>query len=287
MPNELLDFIISSSLFAEYTIENNPELEQLLQICNKQDRFEMFCPGCGSKKVFLYDGGFSDVIGKNIWNGLHSTGSLTATTYTKYDPLESVDHMYFRFKCSLDESHKLEYFFTKRGYQIIKVGQYPSSADIDLPQASIYSAILGKQYYNELKRAFGLHSHGVGIGSFVYLRRIIEKLVLDTFKDAEAAGMLTEQEFEYQADGKNRNTMEAKIKLLKGFLPDLITDHPKIYGVVSKGIHELSEDECLKYFPVLKDGIVMILDDIVAKKEKEKAAEEYKKSLGKIISDLK
>jgi queuine/archaeosine tRNA-ribosyltransferase len=57
--------------------------------------------------------------------------------------------------------------------------------------------------------------------------------------------------------------------------------------VVSKGIHELSEDECLKYFSVLKDGIVMILDDIVAKKEKEKAEAEYKKSLGKIISDLK
>jgi hypothetical protein len=31
----------------------------------------------------------------------------------------------------------------------------------------------------------------------------------------------------------------------------------------------------------------MILDDIVAKKEKEKAEAEYKKSLGKIISDLK
>jgi len=57
--------------------------------------------------------------------------------------------------------------------------------------------------------------------------------------------------------------------------------------VVSKGIHELTEDECLKYFPVLKDGIVMILDDIFARKEKEKATVEYKKSLGKIISDLK
>lgn len=121
----------------------------------------------------------------------------------------------------------------------------------------------------------------------MYLRRIIEKLVYDAFKEAEAAGLLNEQQFEFQTDGQHRNGMEEKIKLLKGFLPDLITDHPKIYGVVSKGIHELSEDECLKYFSVLKDGIVMILDDIVAKKEKEKAEAEYKKSLGKIISDLK
>jgi hypothetical protein len=287
MINELLDFIISSSLFLDFKIENDLELKELVRICNKEDRFELFCPGCGDKKVFMYDGGFSDIIVKNIWNSLHSTGSIMNPSYTKYDPLENVDHMYFRFKCSFNESHKLEYFFVKRGSQIIKVGQYPSSADIDLPQASRYSAILGKQYYNELKRALGLHSHGVGIGSFVYLRRIIEKLVHDTFKEAETAEKLTRQEFEFQADGKNRNTMEAKIKLLKGFLPDLITDHPKIYGVVSKGIHELTEEECLEYFPVLKDGIVMILDDIVTKKEKEKAAEEYKKSLGKIISDLK
>jgi hypothetical protein len=286
MANDLLDFIVTSSLFAEFTIERNPELEQLVQICNKKDCFEMFCPGCGDKKVFIYDGGFSDVIVKNILNGLSSPGSLIATTYTKYDPLVNVDHMYFRFKCSLNESHKIEYFFVKRGYQIIKVGQYPSSDDIDNPQIKKFRKILGG-YYPELSTAVRLFSVNVGIGSFVYLRRIIEKLIYNAFKEAEAAGALNEQQFEFQADGQHRNGMEEKIKLLKGFLPDMITDQPKIYGVVSKGIHELSEDECLKYFPVLKDGIVMILDDIVAKKEKEKAAAEYKKSLNGIISDLK
>lgn len=89
-----------------------------------------------------------------------------------------------RFKCSLDESHKQEYFFAIRGNSIIKVGQFPLSADQDLPQASKYSSILGKQYYTELKRAIGLHAHDVGIGSFVYLRRIIEKLVFESGYDA-------------------------------------------------------------------------------------------------------
>lgn len=290
MANQLLDFIITSSLFNEFNIENSSELEQLIKICSKEDRFESFCPGCGDKKVFIYDGGVSDTLVKNISNGLRSTGGHSGYGNTTYEPLESLNHIYIRFKCSLDESHKLEYFFAKRGNTVIKVGQYPSSADIDLPQASKYSPILGKQYYNELKRAIGLHSHGVGIGSFVYSRRIIEKLVRDAFKEAEAAGKLTEQEFEYREveDGRQfRNGIEEKIKLLKGLLPEIITDYPQIYGVVSKGIHELSEEECLKYFPVLKDGIVMILDDIVARKEKEKAAAEYKKSLSGIISDLK
>lgn len=287
--NKLLNFIITSSLYDEYTIEDNPELNELVQICNKKTRFEMFCPGCGEKKVFIYEGGISEYLVKTICNGLHSPGSLTNPTYQKRDSLEGIDYLYFRFNCSLNESHKLEYFFVKKGYKIIKVGQYPSSADIDLPQAKKFSSILGKQYYDELKRAIGLYSHGVGIGSFVYLRRIIEKLVYDAFKEAEQIGKLTEEQFEYRKnkDGDNvRNGMEEKIKLLNGFLPDLITEHPKIYGVVSKGIHELSEYECLKYFPVLKDGIVMILDDIVTKKEKERAELEYKKSLGNILYEL-
>ncbi|MCT4686619.1 hypothetical protein [Vallitalea sp.] len=286
MSNGLLDFIVTSSLYADYKIETNPELEQLVKICHNEVRFEMFCPICRNKKVFMYDGGIDNSLIKNIWNGLHTIGSINSG-YEKYNPLESIEHMYFRFKCSLNECHKLEYVFVRKGNKIIKIGQYPSSADIDIPQASKYSKILGKQYYNELKRSIGLHSHGVGIGSFVYLRRIIEKLVYDTFKEAETTGALTQQQFEYQDDGEHRNGMEEKIKLLKGFLPDMITANPKIYGVVSKGIHELSENECLEYFPVLKDGIVMILDDIVAKKEKERAEAEYKKSLNKIISNLK
>jgi len=194
-----------------------------------------------------------------------------------------------KYQCSKDKNHQLVYVMLLTESYIMKIGQYPSYRDIESPQIKKFQKILGK-YFPELSTAIRLFSVNVGIGSFVYLRRIIEKLVHDTFEEAEAVGAMTKQEFEYREaeDGKNyRNGIEEKIKLLKGFLPDMITNQPQIYGIVSKGIHELSEEECLKYFPVMKDGIVMILDDIVAKKEKEKAVEEYKKSLGKIMSDLK
>jgi len=279
MSNELLNFIVTSSLYSTIQVYF-PDVEQLLNIFDGKSRFEMFCPHCGDMKVFTYDGGVDKVKIQNMSNAYRST------SFTSSEPLDQLDHLYLRFKCSLDESHKLEYFFSVKGNSLIKVGQYPSSADIDHPQIKKFRKVLG-EYYPELRRAIGLYSHEVGIGSFVYLRRIIEKLVYDTFKEAEAVGALTEQQFEFQADGEHRNGIEEKIKLLKGFLPDLITDHPKIYGVVSKGIHELSEEECLKYFPVLKDGIVMILDDIVAKKEKERAAAEYKQSLNGILSKIK
>lgn len=280
----LIEFITTASLYEKMEIIY-PELKQLLDIHDGKIRFETFCPQCGDKKVFTYSGGLLDIWKANTKNRLASTGSLTSTYVEPSNPIHELSNLYLEFKCALNDTHKIKYFFAIAGDYLIKVGQYPSSADQELPQAKKYSSILGKQFYNELKRAIGLHAHGVGIGSFVYLRRIIGKLVDDASKEAVSAGLLTEEQF--QSDGTHRNGMVEKIKLLKGFLPDLITENPQIYGIASKGVHELSEEECLKYFPVLKNGITMILDDIVAKKDKEMAAEKYRKSLNEIGAKLK
>ncbi|GAB6107715.1 hypothetical protein [Fusibacter bizertensis] len=284
---ELIEFITKSSLYSRFKIVKF-DLTDFMKIHNGEIKYESFCSKCGSTKVFTYDTGLLELKKANLANILKNTrsplGADSRYTEVKESSMNQFDHIYIRFKCSLNESHKQEYYFAIEDESLVKVGQFPSSADLDLPQASKYRSILGKQYYDELKRAIGLYSHGVGIGSFVYLRRIIEKLVYDAFSEAEAAGKLTKAEFEYQEDGKHRNGIEVKIKLLKGILPDLITENPKIYGIVSKGIHELSEEICSEYFSVLKNGIIMILDAIVEKKEKVKAEEEYRKSLGAILS---
>lgn len=34
-----------------------------------------------------------------------------------------------------------------------------------------------------------------------------------------------------------------------------------LYNIVSKGIHELKEDECRKIFPILQSGIELILEE--------------------------
>ena len=50
--------------------------------------------------------------------------------------------------------------------------------DLIIPEIAKYKAVLGTQY-REFSKAIGLFAHGIGIGSFVYLRRIIENLVFD------------------------------------------------------------------------------------------------------------
>lgn len=300
MSIEFDKFLCESSLYEKLAVSID-DMDEIIEFLKGQVKPDVFCIECQENRIFNCKINKVTVPKDNLCivpatnlsgevNPEHATAIFSGIKQRKMDNylkfIESNRITTLKYQCSKDENHQLVYVILLTDSYIMKIGQHPSYRDIESPQIKKFQKILGK-YYSELNKAIGLYSHKVGIGSFVYLRRIIEKLVYDSFKEAETAGVLTEQQFEFQADGEHRNGMEEKIKLLKGFLPDLITDHPKIYGVVSKGIHELSEEVCLEYFPVLKDGIVMILDDIVARKEKEKAAAEYKKSLGSILSKLK
>ena len=73
------------------------------------------------------------------------------------------------------------YYLKMSGY-LSKIGQWPSVADFQIPQAEKYRKILGEEQYKELTRGISLAAHGVGIGSYVYLRRVFENLIEEAFK---------------------------------------------------------------------------------------------------------
>ena len=75
-----------------------------------------------------------------------------------------------------------------------------------------------------------------------------------------------------------RQKFDKKIETLKEYLPASLVKNKNVYGIVSKGIHELSEEECREMFPYIRIGIELILDDLLAekeRKEKEKVFEEF------------
>ncbi|GFD75677.1 hypothetical protein KUL113_50970 [Tenacibaculum sp. KUL113] len=67
-----------------------------------------------------------------------------------------------------------------------------------------------------------------------------------------------------------RARMNEKIEMLSAELPEFIVENKSMYSILSKGIHELSENECLKAFPIVKVGIEIILDEKIEKLNKEK-----------------
>lgn len=163
---------------------------------------------------------------------------------------------------------------------VSKVGQYPSVADIHIGQVHKYDAVLKKEKMREFTKAIGLAANGVGIGSYVYLRRVFEHLVF------EAVERIQKDDGDFNKELFDKSKMNEKIKMLAGYLPEFLVENYKIYGILSKGVHELSEDECKEYFTVLRESIEMILDEKLERLQKDKRKKEIRTALNTITKKL-
>jgi len=184
------------------------------------------------------------------------------------------------FGCSRDRDHELIFIFYFGEEKFQKIGQIPSIADLQKAEIQKYHIILGDEKYREFSRAIGLVAHGVGIGSFVYLRRIFESLI-------EEAHEIASGQSDWDEDGYSDSRMEEKITKLKDYLPEFLVKNRKIYSILSKGIHELSEEECLTHFEALKVGIEIILDQKLEEKKREEKIKGAQISLEAITNSLK
>jgi hypothetical protein len=162
-------------------------------------------------------------------------------------------------------------------FSIQKIGQHPSFGDLNLPKLKKYVPVLDKALLGELNRAIGLASHDVGVGAYVYLRRVFEALI-------EEAHGLAVSDAGWDEELYGRSRMAEKISLIKGHLPTFLVEHPEMYALLSKGIHELSELECLEHFDTLRIGIELILDEKLERREREKKIQSAKTALSKAIN---
>lgn len=90
-----------------------------------------------------------------------------------------------------------------------------------------------------------------------------------------------------QADFDAALRMEDKIQLLRAHLPEFMVENRALYGIVSKGIHELSEKECLDYYDTVKTGIELILDEQLEAEAKRTKVEKAKQAIANLAGKLK
>ena len=114
----------------------------------------------------------------------------------------------------------------------------------------------------------------------LYLRRIFERIIDAAKQKAISAGTLDEQTY------KDAHVDE-RIKMLANYLPKTLVESTAFYGIVSKGIHELSEEDCIAYFPVLREFIFMILRQWEQLRKEEEAEKQIKETLNQIASNIK
>jgi len=208
------------------------------------------------------------------------------TSFKNFDDIHTYatqDRMFTRtFTCSRETSHTMIVISHIQGSRLAKIGQHPSLRDIHTPHIRKYQPLLGEKY-DELATALTLGTHNIGIGAFIYLRRVFEHLIEEAHTEANTRSSWTEErEQEYQ-DGR----VEERVKLLEDFLPPFLVTERKMYGILSKGVHELTEDECMSYFATLRQSIELILEMTLATKEAQNKEKQLKDALSSITRDLK
>ena len=219
------------------------------------------------------------VDGYNPIRGVDSTYKLEERINPSYVPNKDAKTICFVCQRYRDELYVMVYYDREKDY-IEKVGQFPSVADIHIAQVKQYNKVLGESYIRDFTKAIGLAANGIGTGSFVYLRRVFEHLVSEIAEEAIKEGKVNKEQFE-------TSKMDNKLRLLSDYLPEVVMENKNLYGVLSAGIHTLSEENCLNYFSIVREVIELILDErehVRLMNEKKKRAKE---KLGVIAGEVK
>ena len=241
--------------FSRNYVGTDPSVSDIKAVLWEEIRFDGYCPNCRRWTT----------------SDRSSAGTrLSGYSDNYYKGLVQLHHISFR--CARNDEHFQNFYCIFQTATLQKIGQWPSFADIAIDESKQYSALLDRTDTAEFHKAIGLAAHGVGIGSFVYLRRIFERLIekrYREFRDVE----------EWSDEDLYKLRMVEKIQHLSAHLPEFLVKNAKIYSILSVGLHELEEKECLEFFPVLRQSTIWILDQDKKKQEELRQQQALEKAI--------
>lgn len=252
------EFFLSVAMYEAYKW-SDASLDKVLHLTQFTGSIDTYCVECKDRSLFVVD-----------------YPPISAFRENFHDKLKKPFICVIEAKCSRVKQHIACYVFRiheKDG--VSKIGQYPSAADAAKQDLKSFRKVLNEEHQIGFTKALGLFSHGVGAGSIVYLRKIFEHLVEEAHQEAR------ENEVWLSTHGEEYPTLKManKINTLKDFLPSDLVQHPRLYGFLSQGLHGLSEEECLKLFPMLRLSIEYILSQKLEKLNAKQRRKELEKLL--------
>jgi len=256
---EIIKFLAEIPLyvFEELSVEDFNKFNSI-----HNAKLSCYCPQCGHDSIYR----------------ISKTGHYFGSAPYQCQDREYLDRT-FMLICEMNNTHNIFLIFIHVNHSIMKIGQYPSIADVYKSNTKILNE-LPDNYSKEFTKALGLFSHGIGIGSFVYLRRILEYLI-------EEARNLASLDSSFDEAQYNTSRFTERIDMLKDYLPKELVETKALYGIISKGVHELSEEECLKYFNPIKEMIEFILQKDYDKKVEKDKLSSLQKTIQGIAEEVK
>lgn len=154
-----------------------------------------------------------------------------------------------------------------------KIGQYPPYS---IDPESVMRSYLDDKDLALYKHGLVSESHGYGIGAFAYYRQIVENKIDDLMGDIESlAGSVDEEMKASFQEARSKTSVAEKINLIYEYLPSKLKPGGEnvlkiIYTELSNGLHNKSDDECLRYAQSIKNCLVFL----IRRMEEQKAADE-------------
>ena len=148
-----------------------------------------------------------------------------------------------------------------------------------LPKLNDTEKSLRLEDYDELRRAVGLAAHEIGIGAFVYLRRIFERLIAE-------AHQIARQDSAWDEDCFLQSRMPEKIRASR-FASPCLSCRKQMASHLGEGLHPLSEGECLQYFSITQHGIELILERENRDEEKNEKIKQATKDIALLSQKIK
>jgi len=252
-------------------------------------KFDAYCNHCGKSTTWTAS------IDQDLSNRAYQEDSAKAIFPSGRSKAGSwMGNFRLHAHCSRNQSHTAAFYFetlsldpkTEGGdfggtVALVKVGQWPSLADFQIGGLADFEEGMSKSQRKEFVRAINTAAHGFSVAACVHYRRIFEGVIVEAKEKALAergSGALPDFD---------RARTDEKIVALRDYLPPFMAEHPHLYGILSKGVHDLTEEECAAELPTLREAIEMIMLERVEEVRKAKRKARVSRLLAQSVNRLK
>lgn len=260
----LYNILVNQGLYSKVSDCTREDFEQ---IASKSGfpTLDLYCPICKSDKTFVY----------KDWNQVEGLGGEWRTT-TRYCNIRSL--IYGCPSCGENLFYQL--YFKKDC--IIKLAQYPTLYDVSRDELKKYQKndLIDKDSFSQLYKAETCASSGYYVAAYTYMRRVYETMLMSVFEQNQENIGITEEEF-------RRLHSDKKLEAIKDYLAIDDEIYLPLYGLLSAGIHAMTEEQCCEDYTVLKPILLEILAEQKAKKEKAAKRKELKELFAKRKGEMK
>jgi len=292
--HELLLRLVDMPLYDKVELVGDNPNSQIKALRLHRGKFDAYCPSCGKHTTW------TTVVAPELEQRAKQESAASPLSSSSRFSGPTVHHWQGEFKlrifCARDGRHHGDFYFDTLGPSgfdyiqfktgerteldrtlLVKVGQYPSLTDFQLGDLTEFEDGMSKQQRREFVRATNSAAHGFNVAACVYFRRVFESVLMKARDEYMAQNGLTEwQEF------KDARTDE-RIRLLREHLPRFMSEHPQLYGVLSVGVHELTEEQCAADLPMLRKAIELIMRDIVTVARQKREREEVSRLVAQAV----